>query len=492
MARFLIEVPHEAKEQECALAVKTQTTAGQQTTLDTDGVKAFARSLQGELISSDHPQFEQARRVWNGMIDKHPALIARCSGPADVVAAVRLVREHGIPLSVRGGGHNVAGRAICDDGLVVDLTPMRDVCVDPVNRIVQAQGGATLGDIDRKTQAFGLAVPVGLVTATGIAGLTLHGGMGWLTRKHGLTLDNLIAADVVTADGSLLRVNETDHSDLFWAIRGGGGNFGIVTSFQFRAHVVGPDVWFLATIYPIAQAGRVLRFVHDFMLDAPEDLGVLVTLWSAPQDEPIPTEHRGEPVIVVLGCYCGPFEEGDGAIRPLREIAEPIADLSGPRRYLDVQKFFDADYPNGMLYYWKSAYLTRLDEEVTEAVIRHSRTRPSPLTSLDLWFLSGAMNRVAPDETAFARRDSRYVLAIESNWTDPGQSDANIAWTRRVFDEMQRFTRGAYLNFPGFVEDRDDLLRGAYGDNIERLQEIKSKYDPGNLFLGTLNIPPKR
>lgn len=473
-------------------AVQAQTSTGVLAGLDDDAVARLRQSFRGELIRPVDASYEEVRRVWNGMIDKHPALIARCTGAADVIAAVNFAREHNVRLSIRGGGHNVAGHALCDDGLVVDLTSMRGVRVDPVNRIVQAQGGATLGDIDHETQAFGLAVPVGLVTATGIAGLTLHGGMGWLTRKYGLTLDNLVAADVVTADGQLLRAGDTDHPDLFWAIRGGGGNFGVVTSFEFRAHPVGPDVWFLATIYPISQAKQVLRFMYDFLLDAPEELGILVTLWTAPEGEPVPPEHRGEPVIIVLGCYFGPFEQGEAVIKPLREIAEPIADMSGPRRYLDAQKFFDADYPNGMLYYWKSAYLKHLDDEVMDAVIRHARTRPSPLTSLDLWFLSGAMNRVPSDKTAYARREVLYALAIESNWTDPDQSDANIAWTREAFDDMQRFTRGAYLNFPGFVEDRDELLRGAYGDNLERLREIKARYDPDNLFHGTLNIAPAK
>jgi FAD/FMN-containing dehydrogenase len=457
--------------------------------LDADEASQLRQSFRGQVIRRDDPDYDEARRVWNGMIDKRPAMIARCSGTADVMAAVDFARDRAVPLSIRGGGHNVAGRAVCDDGLVIDLSHMRAVHVDPVNRIVQAQGGAILGDIDHETQAFDLAVPLGLVTATGIAGLTLHGGMGWLTRKYGLTLDNLIAADVVTADGHLLRASDTEHSDLFWAIRGGGGNFGVVTTFEFLAHPVGPDVWFLATIYPISQARKILKFVYNFMIDAPEHLGLLATLWNAPQEEPIAPEHRGEPVVILIGCWSGPFEQGEEIIRPLREITRPIADLSGPRRYLDVQRFFDADYPNGMLYYWKSAYLKRLDDEVIDALVHHAQTRPSSLTSLDLWFLCGAMNRVPADKTAYTRRDARYALAIES-WTDPQQSDVNIAWSREVFDDMQRFSRGSYLNFPGFVEDQDRLLREAYGSNLDRLRDIKARYDPDNLFQGVLNISP--
>jgi len=473
-------------------AVEIQTRTGTRAALDGDAVTGLRQSLRGELITPESPAYDGAGRVWNGLIDKRPALIARCSGVADVMAAVNFAREHDVLLSIRGGGHNVAGNAICDGGLVVDLSPMRGIHVDPVSHTVQVQGGATLGDLDHETQAFGLAVPVGLVRATGIAGLTLHGGMGWLTRRHGLTLDALTSVDVVTADGRLVKASELERQDLFWAIRGGGGNFGVVTSFDFRAHPVGPDVWFVAAMYPMLSGRRVLQFLRDFMVRAPEELTVLASLWSASDEPFIPQDHRGSPVIMVLGCYSGPFARGEEIIRPLREIGKPIVDLSGPRRFVDVQKYFDADYPDGMLYYWKSAYLRDLTDEVIDALIEHARTRPSPLTSLDIWFLEGAMNRIAPDRTAYARRHARYVFAIESNWADPEQSNTNIAWTRQVFEDMQRFAQGSYLNFPGFVEDADKLLQGAYGPNYERLRAIKTKYDPDNLFRGVLNIAPRR
>jgi FAD/FMN-containing dehydrogenase len=472
------------------LAVKTR--ARPRITLGRDVVDQLARAFRGELIGPADPGYEQARRVWNGMIDKHPALIARCTGAADVMAAVNFAREHDLLLSVRGGGHNVAGKALCDDGLVVDLSRMRAVRADPIRRIVQVQAGATLGDLDHETQAFGLAVPVGLVTATGIAGLTLHGGMGWLTRKYGLTLDNLVSMDVVTADGQWRKASDEENADLFWALRGGGGNFGVVTSFEFRAHPVGPEVWFGVTMYPISQAGTVVRFVRDFLREAPPELGVLATLWTAPDENSVPAPCRGAPVVIVLACYHGPTENGEKAIRPLRRIVTPLADLSGPRPFLEVQKFFDADYPNGRFYYWKSVYLEDMSDEVIAAAIDHAAQRPSPLTSLDLWFLEGAINQVPADRTAFARRDVKYGLAIESNWTDPAQSDANIAWSRRVFDDLQRFARGTYLNFPGFMEDADRLLQGAYGENYERLLAIKTAYDPDNLFRGVLNIVPAR
>jgi len=459
-----------------------------------EATQELRAALRGEVISAEDETYDEARRIWNGMIDKRPALIARCTGAADVIAAVDFAREHGVPLSVRGGGHNVAGKALCDDGLVIDLSPMRAVHVDPDVRVVRAQGGATLGDIDRETSAgggFGLAVPLGVVSQTGVAGLCLHGGMGWLTRKHGLTLDNLIAVEIVTADGRLRRASETENADLFWAVRGGGGNFGVVTAFEFRAHPVGPEVWFLVAMYPMAQAKRIVQFLERFMRQAPEELAVLASLWTAPDDDPIPPRHRGEPVIVLLGCYSGPFEKGERMIQPLRELGEPVADLSGPMPFAQVQCSLDADYPDGRLYYWKSVYLPELDEQIIDVLVDAARRRPSPLTSIDIWFLAGAAMRVRPDATAYARRDVPYAIGIESNWTDPAESDANVAWARELFDALKPFSRGTYLNFPGYMEDTEKLLHGAYGANYKRLQTIKAQYDPDNVFKGALNIPPK-
>jgi FAD/FMN-containing dehydrogenase len=467
-----------------------KTTAEPRLTAGGRAVEEFARTFRGALIWPEDPAYEQARRVWNGMIDRHPALIARCADAADVIAAVNFAREQDVLPAVRGGGHNVAGKAVCDDGLVVDLSGMRDVQVDPARRIARVQGGATLGDLDHQTQAFGLAVPVGLVSATGIGGLTLHGGMGWLTRRYGLTLDNLLAVEIVTADGQLRRASATEHADLFWAIRGGGGNFGVVTSFEFRAHPVGPQVWFLATLYPVSQAKRILRFMREFVPQAPEDLGLLAVFWNAPDEETTPQEFRRAPVLVVAGCYTGPPERGEQVTRPLRQMGDALADLSGPMPFENVQRFLDAEYPDGRLYYWKSAYLEELNDPCLDALAEHAATRPSPLSSLDLWFLQGAMNRVLPEDTAFARRDVPYLVGIEANWTDAAQSDANIAWTRAVFQDMQRFARGTYLNFPGFMEDADRLLQGAYDANYGRLREIKTRYDPENLFRGVLNIVP--
>jgi FAD/FMN-containing dehydrogenase len=471
--------------------LRVMTNSERVATLDEAVIAEFKQSLRGELITPSDQNYDQMRKLWNGMIDKHPAMIARCTGAADVVSAVNFARDHRLLLSVRGGGHNVAGKAMCDDGLVIDLSLMRVVHVDLASRTVRVQGGARLGDIDHETAPFNLAVPIGLVSQTGIAGLCLHGGVGWLTRKYGLALDNLLSVDIVTADGQLRRASESENEDLFWAVRGGGGNFGIVTSFEFRAYPIPEQIWFAAPIYPVSQAKQVLRFVSDFMEDAPEELGAIAIFWNAPKHPRVPAEHQGEPVIIVPACYHGPFEKGEEAIAPLRRIGTPIADLSGPMRFADLQKFLDEDYPDGMLYYWKSLYLTRLDDEVFDALAGHATARPSPLSSIDVWYGAGALNRVGPDETAFARRDIRYMLAMEANWTSPDDSDANIAWARRCFEDMQRFARGSYLNFPGFMEDGDKLLQGAYEDNYERLGAIKAKYDPENLFRGALNIAPK-
>jgi hypothetical protein len=278
---------------------------------------------------------------------------------------------------------------------------------------------------------------------------------------------------------------------LFWAVRGGGGNFGVITSFEFRAYPIPEKIWFAGPIYPVSQAKKVLRFVSDFMKDAPEELGLIATLWNAPEHPKVPEEHQGSPIIIVLACYHGPFEKGEEIIKPLRQIGTPIADLTEPMRFVDLQKFLDNDYPDGMLYYWKSLYLTHLDDEVFDALIKHAAAKPSGLSTVDVWFGEGALNRVGPDKTAFVRRDVRYMLALEANWTDPEKSEANVAWARNCFDDMQRFARGSYLNFPGFMEDSEKLLEGAYEHNYERLQAVKSKYDPDNLFHGALNITPK-
>ncbi len=456
---------------------------------DENTVSYLKHSIRGDLFTPEDPSYEQARKVWNGLIDRRPGLIFRCVGVADVVTAVNFARDHDLRVSVRGGGHNVAGNAISEGGLVIDLSRMRSVRVDPEKRSVRVEGGATLGDIDHETHAFGLGVPIGLVSATGIGGFALHGGYGWLTRKHGLAVDNILAADIVTADGKLRKASSRENADLFWAIRGGGGNFGVVTSFEFRCYPVGPEVWFAAPFYPLKRGEPGLRFFRDFMKQAPDELSALAVLWNAPDEHAFPEQARGAPVLILAACHCGPVEEGERVTRPLREFDAPVADLSGPMRFLDVQRFFDADYPDGRFYYWKSQYVPRMNNDVIRLAVRQGIERPSPITSIDIWPLGGVAGRIKPGAKAFASRKAAFLYNIESNWDDPGMTEINVSWTRKSFEEMRRLTKGnTYLNFPGFVEEGAKLVKEAYGGNYDRLQAIKVKYDPGNLFRGNFNI----
>ncbi|WP_373498361.1 FAD-binding oxidoreductase [Desulfococcus sp.] len=459
--------------------------------LEKEAVDRFHERLRGRLLAAGDDGYDDARRVWNGMIDRRPALIVRCRGTADVIAAVAFAREHGLLTGIRGGGHNVAGSALVDNGLVIDLSEMRSVRVDPERRLARAEGGARLGDLDHETQAFGLAAPVGVVSATGVAGLTLHGGAGWLLRKHGFSIDNLSSVDIVTADGQLRKASQTENSDLFWAVRGGGGNFGVVTSFEFRLHPVGPRVWMAVPVYPLEQARGVITGLREYMAGAEKELMALAVFWSAPDVPEVPPEMRGTPVVIVLGCDTGPFHDGERRIAPLRRLGDPIADLSGPMSWVQAQKYLDADYPDGDFYYWKSCYLDRLDGEVVEVLANHTRMRPSAASSIDVWMLGGAPAGSSSPDTAFYRRDAPYMLGIEANWHRREDAEANIAWARGLFDDMRRFSReGIYLNFPGFMEDKEALLQAAFGPNLTRLRAVKAKYDPANVFSGLLSTMP--
>lgn len=457
---------------------------------DIRNVEELRKSFRGSILQPGDDGYEGARRIWNGMIDKRPAAIARCAGSADVMAAVRSAREQGLPIAVRCGGHNVAGTAICEGGLVIDLTPMRAVRVDCSRSVVRVGGGALLGDIDHEAQAFGLAVPVGAVSETGIGGLALHGGLGFLTRRYGLTADNLVSADVVTAEGKLITADEENHRDLLWALKGGGGSFGVVTSFEFRAHPVGPEVYFLLTFYPASAAEKVLSFFRSFMPSAPDELMALAICWNAPRGEPIPEAHRGAPVIVVVGCWCGPLDEGDKAVQPLRKIATPIADLSGPMPYVEAQQLFDSDYPKGLRYYWKSLYLNELSDDVIRLACDAGADRPTPASTVEVWALGGAMGRVRPEATAFYHREAPFLLTIEANAEHPATDEANIAWVRRWHEYATRFSRGGtYFNFGGFWEGGEKMLAQSFGANYQRVREIKARYDPDNVFYHNLRIP---
>ncbi|OCP17901.1 MULTISPECIES: FAD-binding oxidoreductase [unclassified Ensifer] len=461
--------------------------------LNLKNLEELRKRFRGAILLRGDKGYEGARRIWNGMIDRRPAAIARCTGSADVMAAVRFAREQTLPIAVRCGGHNVAGNAICEGGLVIDLTPMRGVRVDRSRSVVRVGGGALLGDIDHEAQVFGLAVPVGAVSETGIGGLALHGGLGFLTRKYGLTSDNLLSADVVTADGKLITADEQSHPDLLWALKGGGGNFGVVTSFEFQLHPLGPDVYFLLTFYPASAAEKVLTFFRSFMPSAPDELMALAIHWNAPKGDPIPEEHRGVPVMVVVGCWCGPLDQGEQATLALRQIATPIADLSGPMPFVEVQQVFDPDYPHGLRYYWKSLYLDELSDDVIHLACEAGAGRPTPLSTVEVWALGGAMGRVQPEATAFYHREAPFLLTIEANAEDPAADEANIAWVRQWHEDAAHVSRGGtYFNFGGFWEGGEEMLALSFGANYARIREVKTKYDPENVFYHNLQIPVGR
>jgi FAD/FMN-containing dehydrogenase len=467
------------------------TVSATELTIDPEALQGFVAGVRGDVLQPGDIGYDEARAIWNGLIDRRPALIVRCTGAADVVDAVDFAREHGLTLSIRGGGHNVAGNAVNDDGLVIDLSRMRGVHVDPATQTVRAQGGATLGDIDRETQLFGRAVPFGVVSATGVAGLTLHGGIGHLRRKYGLTIDNLRSVDIVTADGQLRSASATENQDLFWAVRGAGSNFGVVTSFEFDTYPVGPMVMVGAVFYPLDEAPKLIPAWRDYMASAPEELSSLAICVSVPPAEPFPPHLHGTPVLIVIGVHSGSVEDGEPVVQPLRELGEPLLDLSGPWPWLGLQSGFDALYPNGGFYYWKSRMVSELTEELIDEIVEFSGRRPSPLSDIVIWHHGGAMNRVGDSETAYAGRGADFLVAGEISWSDPALNDEAIAFGREFWNAIARHsTGGVYLNFPGLGEEKDDLVRAGYGPNYDRLAALKAEYDPDNLFRNNLNIAP--
>jgi FAD/FMN-containing dehydrogenase len=469
------------------MAVQTPT----EVTLDPEAGQGFASGLRGAVFAPGDVGYDEARRIWNGLIDRRPALIVQCTGAADVVDAVNFSREHDLVLSVKGGGHNVAGNAVNDGGLVIDLSQMRGVHVDAATQTVRAQGGATWGDADREAQLFGLAVPGGVVSTTGIAGLTLHGGVGHLRRKYGLSIDNLLSVDIVTADGVLRRASASENEDLFWAVRGAGSNFGVVTSFEFQAHPVGPMVMVGAVFYPLDEITELLPAWRDYMASAPDELSSIALCWSVPPHEPFPPEHHGKAVFVVAGAYAGTVEDGEPVVQPLRELGQPLIDLSGPWPWLGLQSGFDALFPKGGLYYWKSRALAELSEAAIGDIADFAARRPSPLTDIAIWHYGGAMSRVGETETAYGGRDAAFLVTGEASWDDPAQTEDAIAWGRDFWDVMgPHSTGGLYLNFAGLGEEKEALVKAGYGTNYERLAALKAQYDPTNLFRMNLNITP--
>jgi FAD/FMN-containing dehydrogenase len=454
-------------------------------------IERLAGSLEGELIAPGHAAYDEARRIWNGAIDRSPACIARCTGVADVVAAVRFARERDLLVAVRSGGHGVGGHALCDGGLVIDLSPMKVIRVDPAARSARAQAGVLWGELDRETQLFGLATVGGIVTHTGIAGLTLGGGIGWLMRKHGATVDNLLSVDLVTAEGEVLAASEEENADLFWGIRGGGGNFGIVTSFEYRLHPVGPIVLAGPIYHPLQDAAEVLRFYREFIAEAPDELTTIFNLRMAPPLPFLPDEVHGKPIVMVGACYAGPPEEGFDVVRPLKEFGTPIVDLLEPKPYTALQSMFDPSVPHGWHYYWKSVEVPPLTDAAIETLIEHASAPTSPKSYCIVFQLGGALGRVHEAKTAFSQRDAAHNVNINAVWTeDDPDADGHIAWAREFFHAMQPHAGGrVYLNFLG--DEGPDRVRQAYGsEQYERLVELKRKYDQTNLFRLNQNIEP--
>lgn len=452
------------------------------------------KGFRGRLIIADDPDYDTARAVWNGAVDRRPRLIARCSGAADVAMAVRFARVHDLGIAVRGGGHNVAGTAICDDGIVIDLSAMQAVWVDPVGRTALVQGGALWGDVDHETQAHGLATTGGIVGHTGVAGLTLGAGIGFLMRKHGLTIDNLLAAEVVTAEGSIIRAAADEHPDLFWALRGGGGNFGVVTTFQFALHPVGPTVMAGPVFWAADDTTDVLRFYRDFIAEAPDELGTVVRLGTVPPLPAIPEDLHWRPALAVACCYAGAVDEGERAVRDLREFGTPLIDLLSPTPYTAFQGALDDTVLHGWHYYWKSTNLAGLSDDTIAVVADHAYAAGSPRSYSAMFHMGGAVARVPDDATAYSARAVAHNIIIDAVWLPDESGEhaaAETAWAQRFLRALRPY--GADSVYVNFLDSDDDTsrVRAAYGEHtFRRLAEVKAKYDPDNAFHHNKNIRP--
>jgi FAD/FMN-containing dehydrogenase len=457
-----------------------------------DGLRG---SLRGQLLLPTSPGYDAARKTWNGAIDRHPACIARCTGVADVIAAVRLARALDLAIAVRGGGHNVAGTAVCDDGVVIDLSAMRAVWVDPAGRTAWVQGGALWGDVDHETQAHGLATTGGIVGHTGVAGLTLGGGIGFLMRKHGLAVDNLLAAEVVTAEGRIVQASTDEHLDLFWALRGGGGNFGVVTAFRFALHPLGPTVMAGPVFWAADDTADVLRFYRDFAAEAPDELGTVVRLGTVPPLPVIPADLHWRPAIAIACCYAGTVADGERAVRSLRRFGTPIVDLLAPSPYAAFQGALDDTVPHGWHYYWKATNLAALSDDTIAVIADHAYAAGSPRSYAAMFHMGGAVARAPHDATAYAGRDVDHNIIIDAVWLpdeSAGRAEAEIAWARRFLQALRPHRAGGvYVNFLD-ADDDHSRVREAYGDQTyRRLAEAKAKYDPGNAFHHNKNIKPR-
>ena len=458
--------------------------------LDESALAELSASFEGELVRPGDATYDEHRKIWNGSIDRHPALIARCQGEADVIAAVGLASGTDLPVAVRGGGHSFPGHSVCDDGIVIDLGPMKRVTVDPDRRTATAQAGLLWGEFDRETQPFGLATTGGFVSHTGVAGLTLGGGIGWLHRKHGLTIDQLLSVDLVTAGGERVKASEEENADLFWGLRGGGGNFGIATEFEFRLHPVGPEVVAGPIFWRVDEAPALLRFYREWIAEAPDELMTIPIQRRAPAVDFVPPELHGELVIVVACCYSGTAEEGEKVLAPLKAFGSPVLDLCEPKPYLAHQSTFDAAFLHGWHYYFRACDIAELTDGVIDVMLEYGAQIPSPISSVALWQMGGAVPRVGDADTAFSGRNAGFTFNINGNSQTAEGFDAAREWARAYWSALEPHHTSVYVNF--LMDEGEERIRHAYGaEKYERLKKLKRAYDPANLFRLNQNIPPQ-
>jgi FAD/FMN-containing dehydrogenase len=460
-------------------------------TLEETALAELTAGLRGHVIGRDDPGYDETRRIWNGSIDRRPALIARCAGVADVMSAVKFARQHGLQVAIRSGGHSFPGLSVADDALMIDLSPMKGVRVDPVERTARVQAGVLLGELDRETQAFGLAAPSGIVTHTGVAGLTLGGGIGWIMRKHGLSVDRLRRIDVVTADGELVKASADENEDLFWGMRGAGANFGIATEFEFDLVPVGPEILAGPMFWKMEDSGEVLRFYRDWVADAPDELMTIVLHRKAPALPFVPDELHGKLVVMVVPCWIGDHDEGERFIRPMREFGDKVADVCTRKPYLVHQSMFDPSFVPGRWYYFRAFDVPELSDEMIDITVEHSLRIQSPLTSFPIWQMGGAVSRVDDDATAFGGRNAGFTYNIGASTENAEGFAEEREWVRNFWSALQEFHTSVYVNFLSGDEEGEDRIRAAYGaKKYDRLKTLKRKWDPDNFFRINQNIPP--
>jgi len=471
------------------MSVRLIQSEGSTVELGNDVLEPLSARLRERLLPPGSPGYDESRTIWNAMIDRKPGLIIRCTSTADVTQGVRLAREHDLILAVRGGGHNIAGNAVTDGGLMLDLSPMKAIKIDQAKRTARVGAGATLADLDREAQAFGLATPVGVNSTTGIAGLTLGGGFGWLSRRLGLTIDNLLSAEVVLANGEVVQASASENPDLFWAIRGGGGNFGVVTTFEFQLHQIGPEVLSGLIVHPLDAAPEVLRFYREFLPKTPEEFACWFVMRKAPPLPFLAPEWHGKEILALAVCYSGPIAEGEKVAAPLRKFGKPVADVIAPNPFTAWQAILDPLLTPGFRNYWKSHYFKEVSDGLINVLLEYARKIPDPNTEIAFAQLGGAISRVPADATAYAARDAQFTVNVHGRWEDPAKDAECIGWARDLFRDAAPFaSSGAYVNF--MTQEEGDRVRAAYGRNYDRLAKLKNKYDPNNLFRQNQNIRP--